>query len=92
LHILYIDGLNLRIKILRPGESDTITIYSKREGVYGYYDRLAIVPLGYGTIITVNPEDWARDLENPTKNTVKCCQMCSISEDIKRANNPIWKH
>jgi hypothetical protein len=47
---------------------------------------------GYGTIITVNPEDWARDLENPKKNTVNCCHMCSISEDIQRANNPIWKH
>jgi hypothetical protein len=28
-------------------------------------------------IITVNPEDWAIDLEHPEKNTVKCCQMCS---------------
>jgi len=46
---------------------------------------------GYGAIITVNPENWARDLENPKKNTVKCCQMCSISEDIKRVSNPIWK-
>ena len=26
-------------------------------------------------IITVNPEDWAIDLENPKKNTVKCCQL-----------------
>jgi len=40
------------------------------------------------TIITVNPEDWAIDLEHPEKNTVKCCKMCSIQEDIKRARSP----
>jgi hypothetical protein len=39
---------------------------------------------GYGAIITANPEDWGADLEHPEKNTVKCCQMCSISEGIKR--------
>lgn len=40
LHMLYIDGLNLHTKILRPGENDTISIYSKKEGTYGYYDRI----------------------------------------------------
>jgi hypothetical protein len=39
-------------------------------------------------IITVNPEDWAIDLEDPNMNTVQCCQMCSIQEDIKRVTSP----
>lgn len=43
LHMLYIDGLNLHTKILRPGESDTITIYPEKEGSYRYYDRLTVV-------------------------------------------------
>ncbi|MGA7369073.1 MAG: hypothetical protein WBX01_08085 [Nitrososphaeraceae archaeon] len=42
LHMLYIDGLNLHTKILRSGESDTITVYPKGEGLYNYYDRLAV--------------------------------------------------
>jgi hypothetical protein len=42
---------------------------------------------GEFAIITVNPEDFAVDLEHPEKNTVKCCQMCSIREDIKH-----WLH
>ena len=43
---------------------------------------------GEFAIITVNSEDWAIDLEHPEKNTVKCCQMCSIQEDIKRVTSP----
>jgi hypothetical protein len=39
---------------------------------------------GEFAIITVNSEDWAIDLEHPEKNTVKCCQMCSIQEDYSR--------
>ena len=34
--------------------------------------------------------DWAIDLENPKKNTVECCQLCSIQEDIKRVTSPEW--
>lgn len=34
------------------------------------------------TIITVDPEHWWIS-DNQKKNTVKCCQVCSISEDIK---------
>jgi hypothetical protein len=45
---------------------------------------------GEFAIITVNPEDWAVDLEDPKKNTVQCCQMCSIQEDIKRVTSPGW--
>jgi hypothetical protein len=37
-HIFYIDGLNIHTKILRAGQNDTITIYSKHEGTYNYYD------------------------------------------------------
>ena len=43
------------------------------------------------TMITVNPEDWVIDLEDPKKNTVQCCQMCSIQEDIKRVTSLEWK-
>ena len=41
-------------------------------------------------IIKVNPDDWAIDLENPKKNTVQYCQMCSIQEDTKRVTSPGW--
>ena len=45
---------------------------------------------GEFAIITVNSADWVIDLEHPEKNTVKCCQMCSIQEDIKRVTSPGW--
>jgi hypothetical protein len=32
----------------------------------------------------VDPEEWLVS-DNAKKNTVSCCQMCSISEDIARA-------
>ena len=47
--------------------------------------------IGEFPIITVNPEDWAIDLEDARKNTVQCCRMCSIQEDIKRVTSPGWK-
>ena len=70
LHMLYIDGLNIHTKILRPGDSDKITIYPKREGIYVYYDRLAtdpekgttatsINPLGEFRIVKVAGDDWS---------------------------------
>lgn len=37
LHMLYIDGLNVHTKMLQPGESETLTFYSKDEGTYNYY-------------------------------------------------------
>jgi hypothetical protein len=40
-------------------------------------------------ILTVNPEDWAIDLEHPEKNNVKYCQMCRIQEDIKNVTSPL---
>ena len=53
LHMFYINGLHT--KILRPGESDTVTIYPKSEGVYDYYDRLAEDPEKGTSIISINP-------------------------------------
>lgn len=36
-HLLYIDGLNVHTKMLKPGESQTLTFYSKNEATYNYY-------------------------------------------------------
>ena len=41
------------------------------------------------TIILVDPKDWSIDLEHPGKNTTKCCQVCSIAEDIALAEKGI---
>ncbi|MGC2387107.1 MAG: hypothetical protein WA460_08515 [Nitrososphaeraceae archaeon] len=41
------------------------------------------------TIIMVDPSDWSAALENPTLNTKKCCQVCSITEDTARAKKGI---
>ena len=38
MHILYIDGVNISTKVLRPGDTDIITFYSKGEATYNYYD------------------------------------------------------
>lgn len=39
-HMFYVDGLNAHTKLLYPGENDTITLVSKNETTYNYYDRL----------------------------------------------------
>lgn len=39
-------------------------------------------------IMTVDQEEWAISLELPDKNTVRCCQVCSISEGMRRASRP----
>ena len=66
LHMFYIDGLNAHTKILRPGENDTITIYSKSQGTYNYYDRLdagingtEIKPLGQFMAVKVAGDEWS---------------------------------
>src|SRR6266498_5830368 len=41
LHMLYVEGLGVNTKILKPGENQTITFYSPTEGTYNYYDRLS---------------------------------------------------
>jgi hypothetical protein len=33
----------------------------------------------------VDPEEWFI-ADDPKKNTIKCCQMCGISEDIARTS------
>lgn len=38
-HMFYVDELNAHTKILRAGENDTITLISKNEATYNYYDR-----------------------------------------------------
>ena len=49
-------------------------------------------PDAKSAIIDVNPNDWwAVDLKHPENNTAKCCQMCSITEGIKRITSPGWK-
>lgn len=38
MHLLYIDGVNISSNVLRPGDSDVVTFYSKEEATYNYYD------------------------------------------------------
>ena len=45
-HMFYVDGLEVHTKALRPGENDTITIYSKNPGTYSYYDKFEERPIG----------------------------------------------
>lgn len=45
-HMFYVEGLEVHTKLLRPGENDTITIYSKNPGTYNYYDRVEEKPIG----------------------------------------------
>ena len=40
-HMLFIDGLNISTKVLRPGDTDIITFYSEEEATYNYYDWLS---------------------------------------------------
>jgi hypothetical protein len=45
-HMFYVEGLEVHTKALRPGENDTITIYSKNPGTYNYYDKFEEKPIG----------------------------------------------
>jgi hypothetical protein len=45
-HMFYVDGLEIHTKALRPGENDTVTIYSKNPGTYNYYDRIEEKQIG----------------------------------------------
>jgi hypothetical protein len=40
---------------------------------------------GYGAIIDVDPAEWWAS-DDESKNTAKCCKMCSISEGIARSS------
>ncbi|MEO9309967.1 MAG: hypothetical protein ABI337_06695 [Nitrososphaera sp.] len=37
-HQLYVDGVELKTKLLEPSDIDTITIISKKEETFNYYD------------------------------------------------------
>jgi hypothetical protein len=37
-HQLYVDGVELKTKLLEPNEKDVITIQSKNEATFSYYD------------------------------------------------------
>ena len=45
-HMFYVEGLEVHTRALRPGENDTIIIYSKNPGTYNYYDRFEERPIG----------------------------------------------
>ena len=45
-HMFYVEGLEVHTKLLRPGENDTIIIYSKNPGTYNYYDRVEEKQIG----------------------------------------------
>lgn len=58
-HMLYIDGLDRTSKFLRPGENDTMILYSPTENVYNYYDRLTSTSIPFGQIkaVRVTPSE-----------------------------------
>ena len=39
-HIFYVDGLGVHTKLLQANENDTITLISKKESTYNYFDSL----------------------------------------------------
>lgn len=64
-HILHIEGLDVDTKILRPGESDTISLYASKEGVYTYYDRMHLkIPLGQIKAVSLNEGMGTVDISN----------------------------
>lgn len=36
-HALYIDGMNVSTRVLEPGQSEVLTLYSEGEATYNYY-------------------------------------------------------
>src|SRR3989304_9451629 len=55
-HRLYIDGLEVQTALLNPGEAETLTILTKKEGVYNYYDkRERLEQLGQLKAVSVLP-------------------------------------
>jgi len=39
-HVFYVDGLNVKTRLLEPGQNDTVILVSKEEKTYNYYDGL----------------------------------------------------
>ena len=56
-HQLYIEGLNVETSLLEPGQADTLKIYPTKEGIYKYYDKGELEPLGIFEVHTVIPKD-----------------------------------
>jgi len=57
-HRLFIDGFNVQTDLLEPGQSDTITLYPDKEGIYNYYDkRERLTLLGQLKSVEVVPSD-----------------------------------
>ena len=57
-HRLYIEGLEVQTDLLEPGQSETLTIYPDKEGVYKYFDkREDLEHLGFLEVKTVIHSD-----------------------------------
>ncbi|MEM3159578.1 MAG: hypothetical protein QXJ74_02225 [Nitrososphaera sp.] len=58
-HMLYIDGVGVSTKVLRPGETDVISFQSPGEAVYNYYDYMddSREPLGQIRAVKVTAFD-----------------------------------
>lgn len=58
-HMLYVDGVGVSTKALRPGETDVISFQSPGEAVYNYYDYLdeSREPLGQIRAVRVTAFD-----------------------------------
>ena len=57
-HRLYIEGFNVQTDLLEPGQTDTITIYPDKEGIFNYYDkREKMFLLGQLKSVQVVPSD-----------------------------------
>lgn len=54
-HMFFVSGLYAHTKILRPGDNDTITLVSKNEAEYNYYDLIQPGKI-IGKIIAVKVE------------------------------------
>jgi hypothetical protein len=56
-HMFFVDGLDVTSKVLRAGENDTITLVTKKEGTFSYYDRFAQKQLGIIKAVKVSTFD-----------------------------------
>ncbi|HSD04388.1 MAG TPA: cupredoxin domain-containing protein [Nitrosopumilaceae archaeon] len=56
-HMFYVEGLDATSKVLRAGENDTITLVTKNEGTFSYYDRFDQKPLGVIKAVKISTFD-----------------------------------
>jgi hypothetical protein len=55
---MYIDGLEVQTDLLKPGKAETLTILTKKEGVYNYYDKgERLEQMGQLKAVSVLPSD-----------------------------------